>query len=228
MNINDVHNIILFYLNKEQNQFVSHGEIDLCLDRAQQALFNEYYNNPRKNSAIVGYGGSQRTNDAISPFKSTYTFTDSDTPSGLLTLPANYMYLISLQTTVYSNDLARNITYPVQVLNEEELSSRLESQVCPVSTTGPICIMNSSNKIQLFPETGQSGKLFYFRRPAVPVFGYTQSGRTITYNSGTSTQLEWRDSEINNVIAIALSYFGINMRAADLIQFAELKTNEGQ
>lgn len=241
MTIKDVHDFILFSLNKEQNAYISHEEIDMVLDRAQMTQFNEYYGNPRayrpdKQEALIAYGATQKINDALSPFKATYAFASTDTPGGVLTLPSNYMYLISLYTTYYSSGLARTIYNPVAVLNEEELIYRLESQVIPVTTDDPICIMNSGNLIQLFPETGQTGKLFYFRRPAVPKFGYTSSGRSITYNSAVynsttaptgSIQLEWREADITNIIIKALSYYGLSISNNDVIQFAENKNQQG-
>lgn len=239
MNINDVHRVILFILNKEQNAFISHEEIDLVLDKAQLVLFNQYHTNPRLPAQVQAslYGESQRIDDALSQFKSKYTFTNISSASGIITLPSDYMHLLSMYTTVYSNTLNRNIYSSVQVLNEEELIERLESQVVPVSIDEAVAIMNSQNKIQLFPEVPQTGGVYYLRRPAIPKFGYTISGRTVTYNPTAydaitqptgSTQLEWRDFDIMNIVSIALSYYGINMRDQEIQQFAEIKTQAGQ
>lgn len=233
MNIKNIHDIILFYLNKAQQGFVTHEEIDAVLDRAQIALFNKYHANPmiytipgRKEN--FGYGDSQRMDDALSPFKLTYTYTNSDTPGGVITLPSNYMHLIALYTTQFVGSLGRNVVNPVQVLAEEELIERLESQVLPVTLFEPICIMNAQKRIQLFPEVPQSGKVYYFKRPAVPKFSYAQSGRTITYDPLTSVQLEWSQADLNNVISEALAYYGLNLQSAELVQFAQLKLQEGQ
>jgi len=239
MDINDIHKVILFILNKEQNGYVSHEEIDLVLDKAQLVLFNQYHTNPKvpAQSQSFLYGESQRIDDSLSAFKSRYTFTTLTSPSGIVTLPADYMHMISLYTTVYSNTLSRNVYSAVQVMNEEELIERLESQVIPVSQDEPIAIMNSQNRIQLFPEVAQTGGVYYMRRPAVPKFGYTSSGRSITYNPTPynpstqptgSTQLEWKDFDIMNIVSIALSYYGINMSDQEIQQFAELKTQQGQ
>jgi hypothetical protein len=230
MDIKVVHDIILFYLNKAQNGYVSHDEIDAVLDKAQLALFNQYHTNPKLPSQAQAalYGESQRIDDALSAFKARYNFTNMDTPSGIITMPSNYLHLLSLYTTVYNSQLGRNIYSGVQVLSEEELIERLESQVIPVSLEDPIAIMNSQNRIQLFPEQGQTGGVYYLRRPAVPAFVYTQSGRTITYNQGGSTQLEWRDFDINNIISIALSYYGLNLSSQEVMQFAQVKQQEGQ
>jgi hypothetical protein len=244
MDIKVIHDTILYYLNKEQNGYVTHEEIDQVLDKAQLALFNQYHTNPRLPAQVQAslYGESQRIDDALSPFKARYIFTGGGSPvnitsGGVITLPSNYMHLLSMYTTVYSATLSRNVYSGVQVLNEEELIERLESQVIPVSVDDPIAIMNSSNQIQLFPEQAQSGGVYYFRRPVSPRFGYTQSGRTVTYNPLAydpstqptgSTQLEWRDMDINNVISIALSYYGLNLSSQEVMQFAQVKTQEGQ
>lgn len=235
MSIKDVHDTILFYTNKSQNGYISHEEIDMVLDRTQLTQFNEYYNNPKlyrqdNQSPIVGYGESQKINDALSPFKATYTFTNEDTPSGVLSMPANYMFLLSLYTTVYVNQIGRNVVNAVTVLNEEELVLRLESQVIPVTVDDPICIMNSNKKIQLFPDIPQAGKVFYFRRPVAPKYNYApdaQNPRKLNYTSNGSQDLEWGDSEINNIIIKALSFYGVNLSAQDLIQFAEAKNQQG-
>lgn len=230
MNINDVHKTILYFVNKEQNAFITPAEIDLVLDKAQLVLFNQYHTNPKlpSNVQAKNYGDSQRIDDALSAFKSKYTFTSLTSPSGLVTLPGDYMHLISLFTTVYNAQLGRNVYSSVQVMDEEELIERLESQVIPVNADDPVAIMNSQNRIQLFPEAPATGGVYYFRRPAVPVFGYTQSGRTITYNPLTSTQLEWRDVDIMNIIVIALSYYGLNMSSEMIAQFANVKEVQGQ
>jgi hypothetical protein len=230
MDLKVIHDTILFYLNKEQNGYVTHEEIDSVLDKAQLALFNQYHTNPKLPSQAQAalYGESQRIDDALSIFKSKYTFNSGSSPSGVVTLPSDYMHLLSCFTTVYNGTLLRNVYSGVQVLSEDELIERLESQVIPVSVDDPIAIMNNQNKIQLFPEQGQTGGVYYLRRPAIPVFVYTQSGRTITYNQAGSTQLEWRDFDVNNVISIALSYYGLNLSSAEVMQFAQLKTQEGQ
>jgi hypothetical protein len=236
MSIKDIHEVVLYYLNKEQNGYVTHEEIDMILDVSQLVLFNQYHTNPKLPSKAQAalLGESQRLDDALSVFKSKYTFTNVSSPSGVLTLPSDYMHLLSLYTTVYNNQLGRNVYSAVQVLSEMELIERLESQVIPVSLEDPIAIMNSQNRIQLFPEQGQTGGVYYLRRPVVPKFGYTQSGRTITYippnpaNPAASVDLEWRPFDINNIISIALSYYGLNLSAAEVMQFAEVKQQQGQ
>lgn len=230
MNINDVHNVILFYVNKAQQGFITHEEIDLVLDRAQMTLFDQYHTNPKlpAKAQTELYGESQRIDDALSPFKSKYTFNAGATPSGVITLPSDYMHLLSLYTTVFNAQLGRNVYSAVQVMAEDELIERLESQVIPVSADDPVAIMNSQNRIQLFPETPATGAIYYFRRPVNPKFAYTQAGRVITYDAANSVQLEWREMDINNIIVIALQFYGLNLTSQEIIQFGQVKEAQGQ
>ena len=230
MNIQDIHNTILFILDKEQNGFTTHEEIDEMLDNAQMVLFNQYFNNPKVPASAQpqSYTQNQRVHDSLSAFKKLQTFTTANTPSGVLTLPADFMNLLSLYTTVYNNTLGRNVYSAVQVMPEDELIVRLESQVIPVGNDEPIAIMNRENKIQLFPETTHNGGVYYLRRPLAPLFDYTQVGRTVTYNSGNSIQLEWKPNDLMNIITIALQYIGINLSSADVVQYADAKEKQGQ
>lgn len=230
MTIKDTHDLILFILKKERNSHISHQEIDMILDRGQLVLFNQYHTNPKlpAQAQSARYGESQRIDDALSAFKAKYTFTTADTVGGVITLPAGYMHLISAFTTVYNSTLGKNIFSSVQVLNEEELIERLNSQVIPVTSDDPICIMNSQNKIQLFPDVPQSGGVYYFRRPAVPKYNFTLSGRVETFTTSGSQDLEWKEYDVMNIINIALSYYGVNLNNSELLQFAELKQQQGQ
>lgn len=230
MDINTIHSTILFYLNKEQNGYVTHEEIDEVLDRAQMVLFNQYHTNPKLPAQAQAnvYGESQRMDDALSPFKASYTLNAGNTPGGLITLPAGYMHLINLYTTTFNSQLGRNVYSGVQMLSEEELVERLESQVIPVTSEDPVGIMLSQNRIQLYPATTATGQVNYFTRPVKPVFAYTQVGRVITYNQAGSTQMLWKDMDINNIISTALSYFGLNFSSQEVMQFAELKNAQGQ
>jgi hypothetical protein len=230
MDLKVIHETIDFYLNKAQQGYVTPEEKDLVLDRAQIVLLNQYHTNPKIPSRAQAnlLGESQRIDDALSLFKAKYTFSNLQTDGGIIDLPANYLHLLALYTTTYNSSLGRNVYSGVQVLNEEELIERLESQVIPVSSSDPVAIMNSQNRIQLFPEVGSSGAVYYIRRPNRPVFAYTMSGRTVVYNLAGSTQLEWRDMDVNNIISIALSYYGLNFSSQEIMQFAELKNQQGQ
>lgn len=219
-----------FIIDKQVEAFYTPAEKDAMLDRAQMSFFMEMYGNPRQYQPShyvpsVSYGVSQKINDCLSPFKMVASFTSDS--GGVITLPNDYIHLLALNTNETSTDAGRTVFRPVQILNEDELISRLESQVCPVSLADPVGIENSSKKIQLFPLTQQVGTIYYLRKPVAPVFGFTQVGRVITYSPGTSTQLEWDEPSTNTIMIKALQFIGVNLQATDIVQYTESKDKQG-
>jgi len=132
-------------------------------------------------------------------------------------------YLDLLDVSIEANGF-----YAVKMINEDELSNRLNSQIDPVTYTAPVGEMVQLRKIQLYPKTNlYTGTVSYMRKPIKPVYGYTVvGGRTIVYDPATSTQLEWRESDVNMVLLKALSSIGINLSDAEVSQFAEVKSQQ--
>ena len=208
-NINDIYNQMIFIVRKERGVFVTVDEAMQTLDNAQLEAVEEWFST---------YGTTQIIHDAIRKLRVQKSFTSDST--GLVTFDADYLHLIGGAYTVSGSSINN-----VRFLNEDELALALKSQLRAVSTSNPIAI-DASVGFRLYPAATQSGFYNYLRRPATPVLGYTQTGRTITYNSGTSTQLEFTDVYINNIISRALKFWGINMAEQDIQQFAQIQTQE--
>lgn len=209
-NINDVYNFLNFIVRKERGVFITIPEAMQNLDSAQLEAVEDWFS---------GYGTTQTLHDAIRKLRSQVQFT-SATYTGDVTFPSDYLHLIGNPYTVTGSTVNA-----VRFVNEDELPFALTSQLRPVSSTKPIA-KDTATGFQLFPQNAQVGFYNYLRRPATPVLGYTQSGRTITYNPVTSTQLEFTDVYINNIIARALKFYGINMAEQDIAQFAQIQTQE--
>lgn len=208
-NINDIYNQMLFIVRKERGVFVTVNEAMQTLDNAQLEATEEWFST---------YGATQIIHDAIRKLRVQKSFTSDST--GLVTFDADYLHLIGGAYTV-SGSTINNVRF----LNEDELALALKSQLRVVSTSNPIAI-DASVGFRLYPAATQAGFYNYLRRPATPVLGYTQSGRTITYDPNTSTQLEFTDVYINNIISRALKFWSINMAEQDIQQFAQLQTQE--
>ncbi len=207
-NINDIHNFIRFMVRKERGAFTTDAEIDALLDQGQLELFEEY---------IDLYARTQKIHDALSPFKKTaYLVSNS---SGTVSLPTDYLHLRNFYTILAST--INRVIFP----EDDEYVEAVNSQLRPISTSYTIGIhetdvSSGDTVIILKPASTYQCMLHYFRRPAIPVFAYTESGRTITYDANNSTQLEWMDtSYINKIILKALGYLGINLNEQDITQF---------
>ncbi len=216
MTINEVTNILNFWIGKEKGAYYTIEECMELLDIGQLAYYSDI--KPR-------YATSQLVKEILSPFKRKYNFTPSNTISGYIVIPSNTDYLDLLDVQIEYQISNRTIYVPVAMVNEDQRSYVLNSQIDPVTITSPIGEMDVPRFIKLYPTAGYTGTATYFKRPVKPVFGYTLiSGRVIVYDPSTSTQLEWRATEIQQVILKALKSIGINLTDNDVQQFAQVST----
>lgn len=215
MDLNDFYNEILFYVNQKQGGWYPPGELDLIVDRAQMTLFNRYY---------LQYATSQRLADALGIFKFNMSFTTLS--NGIINMPSNYLDHISTYILVtYDDDVTRE--RPVEIIPENQLALRLNSQVCPVTVYDPIGVQLNDNDIQLYPKMILNGVCTYLRRPRAPLFSYTLvSGRVIVYDVNTSQQLEWNDKDYKSIALIALEELGINLSENDIIEWGAAKNQQ--
>lgn len=214
MRIDKIHNWLNFITNKKLGTYFTPEENDDALDRAQTEEI-EYLRSK--------FANTTQLHDSLSPFKSVYTFTSGTSPSGLITLPSDYISLLSVQCNII---VSGNVKYKgVKVVSEDELADRLNSQLRPVSASDPIATIVAGNKIQLYPEQAAAGIVRYLKQPVKPVFSYTQVGRVITYDDTTSVQMEWGDTELKRIIHRALQYLGLSVTYGELVQVMETKIN---
>jgi uncharacterized protein (UPF0333 family) len=172
------------------------------------------------------YAESQLSKEILSPFKQIYNFTTQ--VSGYVIVP-DTAYLDFLELQIFFQISNREMYYQPNMLNEDTRASVLNSQEEPVTVTSPACEQTAPKTFRLYPAnpSGYNGNVTYLTRPVKPVFGYNViSGRVIVYDPNTSTQLQWRDSEIPMIIDKALSVLGINLSAQDVQQWAEMRTSQ--
>lgn len=215
MDLQDIFDFLNFYINKFTGSWYTIEELENCLDYGQMAVYSDY--KPK-------YATSQLIKDALSPFRESYNFTTL--VSGYVIVPdTDYLDLLDIQ--VYFQVSDRTIYAPIKLINEDERANRLNSQIDPVTITSPIGEQTAPRTFRLYPVGNYNGNVTYLRRPVKPVFGYTViSGRVIVYNPNTSTQLEWRDTEIPIILIKSLNSIGINLRAEDVQGWAQIKSQQ--
>jgi hypothetical protein len=215
MTLDKVHRRIDFISGKEISGAFTPEEKDIALDIAQMKVVSEF---------APLYAVNQMVKEALAPF--IYKLTDATAADGTYTVSPslNFMKLTSLNVVV--SDLTvpagvpTNRKWPVTIVNEDEESEAFMSQLNQVSNTKPLVVVEGLGKYQFYPnDIAHAFNMRFLRRPAEPVYGYTQSGRGVTYNSGTSTQLEWNDLFINLVINRALGVLGIQLSDEKLQQY---------
>lgn len=210
--LDQIHDFIDLVSNKNMNGWFSPEEKDMALHRASLWLFEDCYRS---------YALNQKAQDDLAPFKKSYTFTNSSTPSGVITLPANYQHFLGGWVQAFNNSTQSIVYEGFSILNDDELAYRLGSQLNPVSIIAPVGQWLGQGKIQLWPKVPNAGYLTYLKYPDKPEYVYVMDGRAIVYDSFNSSQLEWDESNINKVVHKALSYLGISIGSGDLVTYAE-------
>lgn len=217
MNIQECLDFLNFWINKSLGAYYPPDDLIEIIDRGQIALYNDYQ--PKAST-------SQRIKDALSPFKEVFQITPANSVDGLVTIDdENYLNLLDISIRYAISAVPRTVQVPIMLYNEDERAERLNSQIDPVTVTSPIGEQVGVGSFQLYPESQYFGKATYYRRPVKPVYGYSViSGRVIVYDPNTSTQLEWNETQINEVLLKALESVGINLNSGDITQWAQAKT----
>jgi hypothetical protein len=148
--------------------------------------------------------------------------------SGVMDVPADYtegltIYVMNngvlTEGTIYSWDeflevqnskiIAPSLAYPAATIYVEN-SGTPKIQFSPVPTDG----------------STYTYTMVYMRKPAKGVFGYsiTSSGN-ITYNSGSTTNLDLDDRYFSDILTRALMYLGISLHDSDTASTEAMKDN---
>jgi len=149
-------------------------------------------------------------------------------PAGLLSYPTDYAHRdqITYNRTVTIDGTATVVPRQVEILRESEATARRGNYTKAPSLKNPIGVMRN-NGIQIYPTTITSVDFAYWRWPAEPTFNYNQFAGYITYDSATSTEFEWPQDEHTSLVRMILEYMGVNLREADIVQYANTKLQQG-
>lgn len=128
---------------------------------------------------------------------------------------------------------------PVEFLSEDQWAERISSKLITPSSTDPICKMAQNGgtvndiaiadtiaTIQLFPRQGYNLEFVYLKRPATPLFSYTVANRVVTYSSGNSVQMEWKDQALTVIMELAINILAQNLQDQPLEQHTEIKNQQ--
>jgi hypothetical protein len=202
---------MLFVARKERGVFLSVSQAMSALDAAQLEKFEEDFKQYKENEIIA---------DSLSPFKVTNLIFTTSALGALTFQTSAYIHFLGDLFTVSGSSI-----YKATAMKETEKADLLTNQLRPISVTNPY-YENTENGLQFYPQTTMTGYYSFLQRPATPILNYIQTGRTITYISAGSVQLEWYDVYIDNIISRALAYLGIYMNEDQIIKFSQLKQQQ--
>jgi len=228
MTIQEAHNIINIAIRKDVESYLRPEDIDIVLNRSQLEEFSDLFGVAAEYQlgrpvARRGVGLTQRINDDLNPFIATLSVTSSS--SGIISLPANYLYLLSLS-------LADSGTV-IPIYEYDKFANAKKSSIITPTEDEPIARWNGEannvQTIQLAPEIEVDITGVYLRKPATPNYAYTidESTNTITHDSGTSTDLEWPDIAAQRIINRAIAHLALHLQDEYALRFAENQNAKG-
>lgn len=220
MNINDIYKVVSYLVDKYQGTYLSPDDFNMAVNTAQRQYLNFLTGETQEATATRRpgrYSGMQENvtiGGSLSVFLKEGTLTIS---SQLAAQPSDFYKISAMRTT--DDDFA------VRRVGADKIYAYVNNAIDIPTLTEPI-YTEIGNNFKFFPNTLTSAKIVYFRKPAdaawVPVTN------TLTYDPTASTQLEWPENDLNDIIYRTIGIIGINLKDGDLVRASLTVKNDGQ
>tara|TARA_R110000803_G_scaffold78075_1_gene143076 strand:+ start:1005 stop:1706 length:702 start_codon:yes stop_codon:yes gene_type:complete len=220
--IDTVYQLLKTIVNKELRGNVSPAEFNLIAKQAQDRIFRGYFEdaNRDKNRQNKGLASKNYANlplfqrQKIEQFSAQATLVPDNPGDSDLPLPTNLYFIKD-----------RGISINGNVIDETEASdiSFLSASKAGPSETFPV-YEQTQGRISILPTTISAGVICrYLKIPSNPKWTYQIVSNIEMFDSGQSDyqDFELHSSEFTNIVIIMLSYFGINIREAEVTKYAE-------
>ena len=225
MTIDQVYKFIDFTIKKSNaGGYLTPDEFNLIINRAQIQYFNKLYGNQndyRYDRPVpkIAYALTEKISNSLSVFLSDSTVLTIDA-NGQTTIPNDLFQTVSITKTIdgIENEITR--------VEQDRVANNLTSEYDAPDTKYPI-YSQLRTKFQFYPKNLATANLYYLRKPTDMVWAYTTVSQRPVYDAANSVQPLWKSMDMNEIIYIALSYVGVNLKDGELSQFAQLKTQTG-
>lgn len=223
MNINDVYQIMLYAIRKNQNGGLNPASFNLIINQAQNSYmdfllgeFQKYI--PGRPFAAVEFGQNQDIRQRLSPFIPAPVTLTVDV-NGQSPYPTGYLNSDAMTYGAYRQR--------VKFIQQDRLFSHLNSYIDPVATN-PVYLIYKDG-FQLYPTNIGSSYLSYIKQPDTLVWGSTLDiyNRPV-YNAGTSVQPQWQDLDLLEIIVRGLAIVGVNLQLNAVEQYSQIIKSQGQ
>lgn len=114
----------------------------------------------------------------------------------------------------------------IEMIRSNEWGKRVNSRINEPTNKRPVAELRDTY-IQIMPVTVSFMRFEYLRHPIKPLWASTIVNNRPVYDAANSVDMDAPKEAENELAVIALSYLGINMREADLIQYAEAMKEKG-
>lgn len=243
MNIGEFYQFVNFCLNTYQQGAYTPDEFNIALAGTYLDILKVKLGLPEDFQQTSKYGADK---GAMSRQQASNSQTISDDISNFLeTVPLTRVG----RFTLYPDDYVRfsgaeydfittsNIPFAqptveiryIKPVTDSEKKFRQSNSIIFPSFEYPILAFEADG-LNVLPKEIQKFRLTYYRLPVQPKFGYTIDPVTndVIYDPNTSVQLEYKPILHNDYAVLLMKYIGLNIRDADIVNFAEKRQIQGQ
>lgn len=218
--INDVRNIVLSILNKENRGYVTPMEFNLYAKQAQLDIFENYtflYSNAinKQNARMHGEGYSdipKNIGEVIDSFSEKAALSYA---APYFTPPNDYYFLEKL---LYNN------SKEVEKISHRKINYLLNSNLTAPTTAYPVYTLENDGIIVYPTIITTNVTVQYIRYPKDPNWTYNTigDGEPVFSSSAAGYQdFELPNSDFANLVVKILYYSGVQIREADVVQAAK-------
>ena len=219
VNIDTVYQRVLALANKEQRGYITPQEFNLFANQAQMDIFEQYFYDTNQFGRVPGNDKPHSDpldilEDKLDIFHAKSVLSGSD---NIFDLPSDYYRHIALFTDDNSN---------IQKLSVKEAMQVSQGPLTSPTLKRPIYYIDSSNQINILPDTIVNGNFHYYRKPEdADWVGHEVLG-TFQYNSNDSVNFELHPSEETDLVIKILGLAGITLKDPVLYQVAGAEDNK--
>ena len=138
-----------------------------------------------------------------------------------------YLHASSFRTTyiTQTGGVLNSMEVPIVEMNDNEIGNVLSSTInTPTNRYPKLAFYN--DYVQLYPKTIGRITFSYLRVPAAPKWAYTTVNNRPVFDATNSVDIESPDETHNEIAAMTLSYLGISIKDAEIVQYAQQMKNE--
>ena len=217
--IDTIYKVLLTILNKENQGYISPEEFNLIAINVQNEIFRSYMEdeNLDKNKQNRGLTNNGYANLSFNQRQRITRFAknaDLIVTAGTLTLPSD-LYLLE------EDGISTDEGISIEEVERHSIVTLLRTAAAP-SETFPV-YESYGTELKIYPNTITDVNVRYIRKPLDPKWTYSVVSNKEMYDpsNGSFQDFELDSSEFTNIVLRMLSYFGINLREAEVVQVAE-------
>jgi len=235
IDVKEMYEFLLVLVNKPKrgSSVLSPKQFNTLIPRAVDDVFKKYYGlpelyRPGRPIPTIGYEQTQFITDALRKQKKPPK--SISVSNGQAAYPEDYIHAGSayyVKKTNVAGGEPKTSRVPIEFVTDNEFTNKMNDPVSPPAVDYPVLTFYS-DYMEVSPSTIGKIYLSYLAYPETPKIDYEVDSSTdeIVYGIG-SVDIDMPKNLFNDIARAVLSYMGLNMSSAEIINYAEMQKQRG-